>query len=171
MWGSFETNTLSLFKRIAKKLVLLTPWWTIGKRRTKETRRKEENKLPRPLDRPHGQQWGEARRLSATCKRSMALWKLSWRTRWYLNFENIIFNRWIRPRCKAEIFELWKYYLISLNITEVQGGEPPILELSEKVSRANTFRKVKLPFSDFCNILKQWHRWVRSWLKLWYWYL
>ena len=149
MCGSFETNTS---KKLQKKLVLLTPWWTIGQwkeeDKKKETRRKEENKLPRPLDRPHGQQWGEARRLSATCKRSMALWKLSWRTRWFLNFENIIFNWWKWPRCKAEIFELWKYYLISFNITEVQGGEPPILELSEKVARTNALRQMELSLPD-----------------------
>ena len=36
----------------------------------------------------------------------------------------------------------------------MQIWESPVFELPEKVSRANTFRKVKLPFSDFCNILK-----------------
>ena len=148
MCRSFETNTMSISKELQKNSHSWPHDEQLGEEKKKERRRKEENKSPRPLDRPHGQQWGGARRPSATCKRSMALWKLSWRTRWYLNFVIIIFNWWIWPRCKAEIFELWKYYLISFNITEVQSGEPPILELSEKVARTNALRQMELSLPD-----------------------
>ena len=34
------------------------------------------------------------------------------------------------------------------NITEVQGGEPPILELSEKVARTNALRQMELSLPD-----------------------